>query len=215
LNPARLTAVLTAGLTGLLNGGTAVALEEPPYTVIENRGDYEIRHYEPYLVAEFEFTAASERSAGGNAFRVLAAYIFGDNSQRKKMAMTAPVETSLALWPPADSDRAADGNRYVYSFVMERRYTEETLPVPLDPRIQIRERPARYVAALRFSGSGSEPRYRRYRNRLALLLRADRLSTASEYSLARYDRPSTPLWQRRNEVLVDIDWREQRASASR
>ncbi len=209
-----MTAVVAAVLIGLLTD-MAVALEEPAYTVIENRGDYEIRHYEPYIVAEFEFAAASERSAGGNAFRVLAAYIFGDNSERKKMAMTAPVETSLALPSTADTARVVEGNRYVYSFVMERRYTQETLPEPLDPRIHIRERPARYVAALRYSGSGGESRYRRHRNKLALLLRADRLSTASGYSFARYDSPWTPPGQRRNEVLVDIDWREQRASTSR
>ena len=210
---ARLSAVFAVMLTGLLGVRAAIALEEPSYTVVENRDGYEVRHYEPSIVAEFEFAAPSERSAGGNAFRALAAYIFGDNRQRTKMAMTAPVETSLAPRPAAAAE--AEGNHYVYSFVMERRYTADTLPEPLDPRIRIRERPARYVAALSFSGNGSEERFRRYRNKLVLLLRGDGVSTTSGYSLARYDRPSTPSSLKRNEVLVDIDWREHRAAVRR
>ena len=71
----------------------------------------------------------------------------------EKIAMTAPVTQT----PKAGSD--GHGN-YVFSFLMPARYTRETLPQPLDPRVRIREIPAKLVAARRYSGTWSEAHYR-------------------------------------------------------
>ncbi|MEO1245361.1 MAG: heme-binding protein [Pseudomonadota bacterium] len=215
-----LTPVLVILSCGALPTGEAVALEEPPYTVVDTRNGYEIRRYEPYIVAELDVAANSEREAGGNAFRVLAAYIFGDNRQRTKMAMTVPVETSaadtaVAMSMTAPAETRADDSIFTYAFVMERKYTLDSLPEPLDSRIRIRERSARHVAALRFSGSARQAAYDRRRTELALALRADRITPVSGYSLARYNGPYTPPFLRRNEVLVDIDWPPQKTTASR
>ena len=108
--------------------------------------------------------------------------------------MTAPVET------------IARPDAYVYAFIMERKYTLDTLPEPLDPRIRIREKPARYVAALRFSGFANARRYEKHRERLQMALDLDRMPRRGEFVLARYDAPFTPPFMRRNEVLIDVDW---------
>ena len=70
-----------------LAGDDAMALEEPSFEIIAEFGDFEVRRYETYLVAEVDV------ASGNSAFRTLAGYIFGDNSESTKMAMTAPVES--------------------------------------------------------------------------------------------------------------------------
>ena len=135
----------------LLAGAAAMAIEEPDYAVLTTSGDVEFRQYAPYLVAE---VTVSGDGADSRAFRMLAGYIFGDNATGEKMAMTAPVET-----------RGAD-----HAFVMERKYTMDTLPKPVDERVQLRQKPSRVVAVRQFSGRWSERNFEKHRR--ALLDRA-------------------------------------------
>jgi hypothetical protein len=51
-----------------------MALEEPAYSVIASTGNYEVRRYEPYLVAEVDVDG-NFGSAGNDAFRMLAGYM--------------------------------------------------------------------------------------------------------------------------------------------
>ncbi len=74
----------------LTSGKPAMAIEEPAFEVIRATDDYEIRRYEPFIVAEVDVEGDSG-SAGSRAFRILADYIFGNNARQEKMQMTAPV----------------------------------------------------------------------------------------------------------------------------
>ncbi len=204
--------ILALALLSLLTGALAMATEEPQYAVVASNDNYEVRRYEPYIVAEVDIVAESERQAGNRAFRILAGYIFGDNRSRQRMEMTAPVETSaadasekMAMTAPVETTAGANG--YVYAFIMERKYTLDTLPEPLDPRIRIREKPARYVAALRFSGTADARRYQKHREKLEAALDRDGMRRRGDVVLARYDAPYKPPFLRRNEVLIDVDWR--------
>ncbi|MCX8017922.1 MAG: heme-binding protein, partial [Rhodocyclaceae bacterium] len=67
-----------------------MAIEEPRYQVIRKTDDYELRRYEPYLVAEVEVRGAFAE-VGKEGFRILAGYIFGDNQGQTRIEMTAPV----------------------------------------------------------------------------------------------------------------------------
>ena len=197
-------------------GNVAMALEEPEYMVVLTQDAYEIRRYEPYIVAEVDVDAESERRAGNSAFRILAGYIFGDNREQQKMAMTAPVESQrhgvrMKMTAPVES--SANTGSYTYAFVMERKYTLDTLPEPVDERIRIREKPARYVAARRYSGSWSEKKYRQIRDELDAALTADGIEKAGNHTLARYNSPFAPPFMRRNEVLVDVAWSDTVRSA--
>ncbi|MEA3644103.1 MAG: heme-binding protein, partial [Lamprobacter sp.] len=57
-------------------GGHAMATEEPPYEVVREDSGFELRRYQPQLLAE---TAVQGRfdKVGGKAFGILADYIFG------------------------------------------------------------------------------------------------------------------------------------------
>jgi hypothetical protein len=69
----------------------AMASEEPDSQIVGQYDDFEVRLYAPYIVAEVDVQGEFDQS-DSDAFRILAGYIFGDNSASEKMAMTAPVE---------------------------------------------------------------------------------------------------------------------------
>jgi len=69
---------------------TPDGLETPTYTVLAERGVYEVREYSEFSVCSFNMKEAPEQ-AGFGAFNALAGYIFGKNKEEKKMAMTTPV----------------------------------------------------------------------------------------------------------------------------
>lgn len=163
-----------------------MALEEPSYEVLLTVGDIEFRRYEPYMLAEVTVDGDSQDR---RAFRILAGYIFGDNDKSEKMNMTAPVET-----------RGSD-----YAFVMERKYSSDSLPRPADQRIRIIEREGRIVAALKFSGRWSQSNIRKHERQLVDALAALDVEATGEPELARYNSPFTPWFLRRNEIIIPVD----------
>jgi hypothetical protein len=202
----------------LLTGSIAMAYEQPEYRVVRQAEEYEIRVYEPYLVAEVD-VAGDFDDAGNQAFRLLADYIFGANRAQEKMSMTAPVESRpsdrggdqgadegerMNMTAPVSS-ASKDANTYTYAFVMERKYTKETLPEPVNPAIRIRELPARTMAVRRFSGFWSESNYDRNEKALLEAVAADGLRAVGEPVFARYNAPFMPWFLRRNEVMVEIE----------
>ena len=65
-------------------------LETPKYKVLETAEPFEIRQYEPYMVAEV-ITEGERDDAVNAGFRLLADFIFGNNTVTQKIDMTAPV----------------------------------------------------------------------------------------------------------------------------
>lgn len=196
----------------ILTGANAMAIEEPRYEVIAATDNYEVRRYDPYIIAETD-VEGTYKTAGNKAFRILAGYIFGDNRASEKMAMTAPVESrpaeesvKMKMTAPVASAPSQDKHgSYTYSFVMESKYSLETLPVPNDPRVRIRVVPERVVAVHRYSGTWSERNYAEHERILLDALAEDGISTRGTPISARYNSPFTLWFMRRNEVLVEID----------
>ncbi len=81
--------IALVGLIGWIGASLYVVwdIEEPKYQVVKRTETYEIRRYEPYLIAEVDMTSTDA------AFPVLAKYIFGDNQTKSQIKMTAPVVT--------------------------------------------------------------------------------------------------------------------------
>jgi len=186
----------------------AMAIEEPNYEVIEANEDFELRRYQPYLVAEIDVSGGMNKSAN-NAFRVLAGYIFGGNEAAAKMKMTAPVETraiseKMAMTAPVTSTKIAGEEQTTVAFVMEEKYTMDTLPIPNDKRIRIREVSERMVAVRRYSGRWTEAKYRKNEDLLTDALSKANIETVGEPTLARYNSPFSLPVLRRNEVMFEI-----------
>jgi effector-binding domain-containing protein len=189
----------------------AMAIEEPSYEVIQAYEDFEVRRYQPYLVAEVDVSGGMDE-AGNTAFRILAGYIFGDNQAATKMAMTAPVESrsadrgqKMAMTAPVTSTTTATEAQSTFAFVMERKYSMETLPVPNDQRIRIREVPERTLAVRRYSGRWTDANYEKNYQLLIGALSNANLKPVGEPVLARYNSPFTLPLMRRNEVMLEIE----------
>ncbi len=167
--------------------------EQQPYTVRQQIGELEIRHYPATLMATVESPDTSFRGSSNASFRRLAGYIFGGNEQAKSIPMTAPVHM----------EQAPTGSRM--RFVMPASYTADSMPLPNDPGVRMDTTEEEHVAALRFGGSGSEDRIAEHRAQLLALCAKEGLEVLGGVRYLGYDPP----WQlvgRRNEVVVRVKW---------
>ncbi len=165
--------------------------EEAPYEVLVKDGRMEVRQYAPLIVAETIVDAEYQQS-GNIAFRRLGGYIFGDNQQQQKVAMTAPV------W-----QEPVDGN-WTMTFVMPADHTMQTLPQPTDPNVVLRTEPPRKVASIRYNGVMTEKRMHEHAQALQTWINEQGYEAISPPRSAAYDPPWTAPMMRRNEVHIDV-----------
>jgi len=192
----------------LLHGGLALAYEEPGYEVIKTFPEFELRQYEPFLVAETSVQGAFSE-VGNQAFRRLFAYISEDKRPQGKIAMTTPVMQQPER-PVAASEQGLDQGQgpvqgYRFAFVMPPSFTLDTLPVPENAAIALREVPPRLMAVRRYSGTWREETYRQNEQILFDAVRKEGLTIVGEPIFARYNAPFSLWFLRRNEVLLEID----------
>lgn len=211
--------VLVALISGLVGvTGAAHAEEEPAFEVVHRAEGFEIRQYAPYLVAETTISGG-QRETSIKGFRILAGYIFGDNSSSLRMDMTVPVTTRkkqgerMKMTVPVTTTKTKD-NSYTMRFVMESKYTTKTLPKPNDARVAIKSLPARTIAVLSYSGKTTEANFDTNRDALLKLLTKSGIKTISKPVSAVFDGPWTPAMMRRNEVQVEVAWSAKPPSAS-
>ena len=184
-----------------------MAIEEAEYTVVLKEDRFEVREYQPHIVAETSVDGDFE-DAGDEAFDRLFKYISGNNKSRQKIEMTAPVGQAAAshkidMTSPV-GQMEVDG-RWAVSFMMPASFTLKTIPEPKDPNVILRQIPARKMAAVRYSGFWSEKGYLRNIAKLEAWIDEKGFSTAGEPVWARYNPPFMPWFLRRNEILVPIE----------
>ncbi len=191
----------------LLGGCGTVGIERAKYSVLEKEGPFELRLYEPHIVAET--VVESDFSEAGNvAFERLYGYISGKNRRAASIAMTGPVGQELQsekipMTAPVGQEKS--GDQWVISFMMPSEYTMETLPEPLDPKVTLRQIAARKMAAVRYSGTWSQKRYAAHLADLETFVAEREWQVNGEPVFARYDPPFQLPFLRRNEVLIPVD----------
>ena len=166
----------------------AIAIEEPVYQVEKawEAEQIEIRAYAPRIMA---VTGMNEDSDSG--FRVLAGYIFGGNAEEQKIAMTAPVQQTMA------------GEKEM-AFMMPAEYALKDLPQPEDQRVSFREAPAYTAAVIQFSGWASAEKADENWQQLRRFLIAKGIDITGEPTLNQYNPPWTLPFMRRNEIIVPV-----------
>ncbi len=205
-----IVALMTAIVT-MLATAAGLAIEKPKFAMVEERKPFSVRDYAPVLIAEV--TVDGDRNASANkAFRILAAYIFGDNSApgggKDKIAMTAPVTQSaksekIAMTAPVTQE-SVGANRWTVAFTMPSKYTVKTLPKPVDTRIAIREVPARRMAVVTFSGVARDASIAEETEKLKAFMAEQGLTARGKPEIAYYDPPFKPGFLRRNEVMIPV-----------
>jgi effector-binding domain-containing protein len=167
-------------------------VEQADYVLVEKVNGYEIRNYSPQILAQTTVTG----------------YIFGGNSKKESIAMTAPVieqkalSEMIAMTAPVLVD--IEGEERIVSFTMPRSYTLDTLPIPNDNRVKIVEVKARKMAAIVFSGYRTDNKIEKMKEILISQLTKDKIEIISTPIYAGYNGPGTPPWMTRNEIMVEI-----------
>lgn len=186
--------------------GGCATVREPNYKVVSKSGGYEVREYEGYLVAETT-VSGPWKQALNDGFRRLFSYISGENEGRTKLVMTAPVLSA----EPERIDRTApvlqeakQGGEQVVSFIAPASYTADTIPVPKDPRIRIRQVPPFTAAVLRYGGWTDPDKIERKTGELRAMLARDGRIPVPPFLSAQYNPPWTIPPFRRNEIIVRI-----------
>jgi peptide methionine sulfoxide reductase msrA/msrB len=185
----------------------AMAIEEPKYTKIAAYKDFEIRAYDPVLVAQTEVSEGFD-NAGNKAFRLLADFIFGNNTSKTKINMTAPViqksgaSEKISMTAPVTMSKQSSG--YIVQFTMPSSFNRETLPQPNDKRVEIIEIPARTVAVFSYSGSWSQERFEEKLAQFRAALARENIVTTGEPTFARFNSPWQLWFLRRNEIWLEI-----------
>jgi hypothetical protein len=102
---------------------------------------------------------------------------------------------------PASMQEAA--GKWRMHFVMPSKYTLETLPVPNNAEVKLREVPAKKFAVVRFSGFAGEEKTAKKTEELLIWLEGKQIKPSGTPELARYNAPWTLPFLRRNEVMVE------------
>ncbi len=168
-------------------------VKQAKYEVLRQINKVEIRRYQNLVIARVD-------GYGDGGFNILFNFITGNNQQKSKIAMTAPVVSEqIAMTAPvlSESDSLA--------FVMPKGLTLETTPEPLDERVKIVEIPVRVVAALKFSGRWSNSIFKKKSKEMLQELTKAGIETIGQVFTMRYNGPFTPWFMRRNEVAVEVE----------
>lgn len=191
-------------------GGNAMATEEAKYSMLREDNNFSLREYEPHILAQTMVEGEFE-DAGSQAFGRLFKYISGYNTQSQKMEMTSPVgqeplSQKIAMTSPVGQQK--QGGKWLVSFMMPASFTLETTPEPKDANVLIRQVPAGFVAAIRYSGVWSEKNYLLNLAKLKDWISNHRLTPLGQPIWARYNPPFMPWFLRRNEILIPVAFQE-------
>ena len=189
--------------------GAVMATEEPKYAVLEKESPFEIRSYAPMIVAEVQVDGDLDE-ASSQGFRLIAAYIFGQNQVSEKIAMTAPVtvedqsvkNAKIAMTAPVGIESKA--GKWTVSFVMPAEYSMETIPKPINPQVQLRQIPALKKGVISFSGFYNSQKVAEKTLELEQWMKSRDLQGLGSPNFARYNPPWTLPFMRRNEVMITL-----------
>ena len=128
--------------------------EEASYSVILEEGNFQVREYAPVLIAQTR-SKGDYKTSSSESFRKLADFIFGNNISQEKIAMTTPVlqenkSEKIAMTAPVLVKESND--EWEMTFVLPAEYTLDTVPMPNNPEVEVKQQAGKKVASLRFSG---------------------------------------------------------------
>jgi hypothetical protein len=201
----RLAGEVAVGAAALAVGGFALyflkerSQEEAEHDVLEREGRFSLRRYDRLLVAEAR-RYGTLADAMDEGYRALAGYIAARHDSRRKgetaskIAMTVPV-----LVTPGDKSGG-----WTVRFIMPRNWIQSSLPKPASG-VTLSQLPARNVAAIRFTGRGTDHGLMvRKRDELLDWIERRGFHTQSEPEFAAYNAPIVPGRLRRNEWWVEV-----------
>jgi hypothetical protein len=207
-----------------------ITVETPKYQMIEKKEEFEIREYEPSVVAEVTYDPKEMKRGRDGGFMILAGYIGalgspcnkkkGTEAAGEKIAMTAPVITQeqsqaggsekIAMTAPVITEEKQEegGEKKIVTmqFVLPAKYTTvEAAPAPTDERVKIKGVPSKKMGVITFSGNADDKLTAEQLEKLKTALQAAGYKISGEHILARYNPPWTPWFLKTNEVMLPVE----------
>ena len=180
-------------------------VETPKYKVNYSSDNIEHRTYEPMIIAAVEVNG-ERKEAIGNGFRLIADYIFGNNSIAQNIEMKAPVgqqqTKKIAMTTPVQQQQS--GASWTISFVMPSEYTLSTIPKPNREEIKLTLIASKEFIVIRFSGTNSDEQITKYQSELLGYIRKNKIRIIGEPKYAFYNPPWTLPFMRRNEIMFEV-----------
>jgi len=167
--------------------------ENADYKVIKKYDGFEIRQYNPVLMASV-VKKGKMMDIGNAGFKDLAGFIFGQNSGSQKIAMTAPVGYKPAV---ENSDSTE------MSFTMPKEFNLTTIPKPLEPQVKLYTTKPCTMAILTFGGFASNEILDQKANQLRTFLKNEGMDWKEPYQFFAYDPPFKTM-NRRNEIAFEL-----------
>ncbi len=185
------------------------ALEEPIYQTQMQEGNFEIREYASYLVAEVFMEGEDFDEASGDGFRILADYIFGNNlSHSASVQMAGKAEAAsenIAMTAPVQMDQGEQPDQWRMAFSLPSKWNLETAPVPNDQRVNLREILPERMVVLQFSGRMGARDLEEKEQELRQWATKQGITVVGSVRTARYDPPWTLPFLRKNEVQLKVE----------
>lgn len=192
-------------LGAALWGSIVSNVEQAKYTVVETHKTIEIRDYAPQIIAQANVTG-KQKEAINQGFRLIADYIFGNNTSSQKVSMTAPVmqqkNEKIAMTAPVM--QAGSDTQWQVAFVMPHQYTMETLPKPNNDLVNLIAVPGKRLAVIRFTGLADEDSLQAHARELEHDIKFQNLNALSAPIYAFYNPPWTLPFMRRNEIMIEV-----------
>jgi len=170
-----------------------MAIETPNFKLIKKEGEFEIREYEPMIIAMTK-VKSGYREASSTGFRRIANYIFGGNQKQMEIKMTAPVITDV---PNVKG-------MYDILFVMPSQHKFDDLPIPDYDNVELKVKELGKTAVIQFGGWATESRATHYKEKLEQFIETSGYEINSDYMVAQYNSPWALPPFRRNEIIIMI-----------
>lgn len=151
-------------------------VEQYSYKVIQTINNVEVRLYENALFSKTIIAKGDYKDVSSNGFRILAGYIFGDNANEEKIAMTSPVVMDLE-------------HEKSMMFMIPKNMKLEDMPKPNSDKIEFVELPNRKLAAITFSGYADDDKINKYKSELTKTLKDNNIEHKGNFSFFGYNPP--------------------------
>ena len=166
----------------------------PKFSVVEKKGAYEVRKYEPSKWVGTTISSMNWTSALNEGYSRLYKYRIGENQGGIKLPMATPVAAKIV---PGQGP-ACESN-FTILFFVPFKYQSST-PVPTDSQVAVVDLPALTAYVASFSGFETELKLQEEASDFDLALENDKREFIKDYYFtAEYDSPDQKT-DRHNEV---------------
>ena len=178
---------MVTGCSMFGNSGVEIA----PYKVLKKEGAFELRYYNRMVLVTASMPQGMDNQRG--SFYKLFGYISGENSDAKKIPMTAPVFMDQV-----------NKKTETMSFVLPDDYTMDMAPDPQDETVKLQELKDYTVAVITFNGLLKQDNITKHQMLLEQWIISNGFEKTGSIKAAGYNPPFTIPALRRNEILISV-----------